>query len=86
MLYILTRPLTREPFGLEVWMRHIPSSYLVRNILLEFEERLIFEPVSSSRWLLIPMSRNQFNQKLKLIVEAPRYIIYYNNFVIRTVY
>ena len=73
MLYTLTRPLTREPFGLPVWMQiatHtliIPSAkYTTLNGVVEIRTRDLL-----SCWRLIPCQRNQLNQKFKLIVEAP---------------
>ena len=36
-IYTLTGPLHKEPFGLKMWMQHKTSSYLMWNILLEFE-------------------------------------------------
>ena len=75
MLYTLTRPLTRDPIGLEVWMR-IGAEYSTLN-----EGWLRFEPVTSHVGS-DTMSRNQLNQKLKLMIEAPRYVIYSNKSII----
>ena len=53
-------PLTRELFGLEV-------SIQTKTLLIPSTElKLTFDT----------MPRNQLNQKLKLMVEAPRYAIY----------
>ena len=70
MLYTLTRLLTRKPIGLEVWMR-IGTEYSTLN-----ERWLRFEPVTSCHVGSDTMSKNQLNQKFKLMVEAPGYVIY----------
>ena len=39
MLDILTYPLTRDSFGVEVWMRERPSSYMVNETHLLAKEK-----------------------------------------------
>ena len=70
MFYILKYPLTQEFTGVEVWMR-ICAEYFTLN-----EEWLKFELVTSCHVGFNIMSKNHFNEKLKLMVEAEGYILY----------
>ena len=51
----------------------------MRNIPLEFEMWLKFDSVTSFHVGSDTMLRNQLNQKLILMVEAPGYVIYSNS-------
>ena len=78
MLYTLIRPLIREPFGLEVWMQHRPSLILVQNIHLNLKGSWDSNHDLFVTLAIDTMLRNQLNQKFKLIVEVPWYVIYSN--------
>ena len=79
MLYTLTRPFTWELFGLEVWMQHMPSPYLMWNILLEFE---------APRYVILlytlthPVTResNKLEVWMRIGVECLEYVIYFNKY------
>ena len=79
MLYTLTRPPTRDPIGLEVWMR-IGAECSTLN-----EGWLRFEPVTSYHVGSDTMLKNQLNQKLKLMAESPGYVVYSNKNIIYNV-
>ena len=71
--YTLTRPLTRESFGLEAWIRHKPSSHLALNFLNEGWPK--FELVTfchAGFWFHIKESTQP---KVMLMVEAPGFYI-----------
>ena len=72
MLYTLTHPFTREPIGLEAWICIGVEYYIL------YEMWLKFKPVTYCSLASDTMSRNQLNQKLKLMVEAPGSVIYSN--------